>query len=408
VKERHALSRLACGLAAALTATLVPLGAGLTGTAAASPCGNVGNNSSFGSLDLSFLGQHGSPMGPQKAAPAFDNGTSKVMSWVTGPRSLNKTYTRFGISGTDLGVAWDNGRGQTLLAFGDTFGNCRAGGQWRSNTVLRSSDRNPADGLRLDGSGFAGEKIGALRFHGLEQTIVPTSGISIGGKQYMNVMSVRYWGAPGHWDTNYSGIAVSGDNGRSWRTVPSTFRVNAGVTVPIGENQPTVVANNSRFQQNAYVRGVGADAGWIFQYGTPSGRQGATYLSRFRPGDILNLDKYEYWTGRGWTRDLNAMPNAPVVRPPGSEMSVAYSPYLRKYVMLHTIRGVVLRTASRPQGPWSRPRSIVPAGTAEIYGPMMLPNSPALTGAGPELYYNGSRWKDYNVLLMRTRLKPHW
>ena len=35
---------------------------------------------------------------------------------------------------------------------------------------------------------------------------------------------------------------------------------------------------------------------------------------------------------------------------------------------------------------------------------MMLPNSPALQGDSKELYFNASRWSDYNVMLIRTDL----
>jgi len=63
-----------------------------------------------------------------------------------------------------------------------------------------------------------------------------------------------------------------------------------------------------------------------------------------------------------------------------------------------------MRTADRPEGPWSLPRNLV-RPTYGIYAPMMLPHSPALLGTGPELYYNGSLWADYNVVLMRTTLR---
>lgn len=349
-----------------------------------------------------FLPRGGAPAGPQKAMPAYDDGTTATVAWVTGPRSPNRTFGRFGVSGTDVGVAWDNGRGQTLLAFGDTFGNCLTGDQqWRHNALLRSSDRNLSDGLRLDGSGYAGQMFGALGFDGIERTTIPTAGISIGGRQYVNYMSVRAWGPASVWYTNYSATAVSNDNGRTWSTPQNTIRVNAGVTVPTGAGSPSIRAGDAHFQQSAYVKGRGADAGWIYQYGTPNGRFGSAYVARFRPADILDLGRYQYWTGRGWAPSPDAA--RPVVRGPVTELSVAWSPFLNKYVMLDSPRGVLMRTAPSPQGPWSGPRRIAPA-SLDLYAPMMLPNSPALRGTGPDLYFNASRWDDYNVLLVRTRV----
>lgn len=57
---------------------------------------------------------------PSTAPP----GTSLV-GWVTGPDSPNRTVERFAITGTDLGIMWDNGdpaNQQVLMAFGDTNG----------------------------------------------------------------------------------------------------------------------------------------------------------------------------------------------------------------------------------------------------------------------------------------------
>ncbi len=156
------------------------------------------------------------------------------------------------------------------------------------------------------------------------------------------------------------------------------------------------------------MAGQGADAGWIYQFGTPNGRFGAAYLARFAPSNIVDLTKYEYWTGTRWSSsidDLAASTNPAVLPGPVSELSVAWSPYLNKYLMLDTgVLGVRLRTADHPEGPWSGPRVILPS-TVGLYGPMMLPQSPALKGTGPDLYFNGSRWDDYNVALVRSRLR---
>lgn len=394
MRPRH----LAAGVAAACCVATVSFA--FPGAASAAPCGNpnAGNGSSLPFLPTGSLGSGSGDApgptaeGPQGALPKYNDGTSAVLSWVTGPRSPNSTFARFGISGTDLGIAWDNGAGQTLMAFGDTFGNClRQGLGWRNNTLLRSTDRNLSDGLTLQRSGYAGPMFGALGFSGIEKTKIPTAGVSIGGKQYVNFMSVRAWGPPSRWYTNYSGTAVSSNNGRSWVTPQSTVRPNLPWN-PI----------DSVFQQSAYVKGAGPDAGWIYQYGTPNGRFGNAYIARFRPSDILNLGRYQYWTGSRWG-GAGSRP-APIVRGPVTELSVQWSPVLRKYVMLDSPHGVRLRTASHPQGPWSPGRRITPP-SLELYAPMMLPSSPALRGTGSELYFNASRWDDYNVALIETRVR---
>ena len=64
-----------------------------------------------------------------------------MVGWVTGPDSPNDTIRRFAITGTDLGIMWDNGdpvNRQVLMAFGDTYGYCSVRGQqWRYNTLFR-------------------------------------------------------------------------------------------------------------------------------------------------------------------------------------------------------------------------------------------------------------------------------
>ncbi|GAA4641393.1 DUF4185 domain-containing protein [Gordonia humi] len=396
------ITTLAVG--AALTAATLTAVAPAPRAAATGACSNSGTGIplpfDFGSLGFP---RGGAAQGPQKPLPHFDNGRTRTVSWVTGPRSHNQTFGRFGISGTDVGVAWDNGRGQTLMAFGDTFGNClRQDRGWRNNTLLRTTDRNLADGLTLSRTGYAGPMFGAVGFSGIEKTKIPTAGISIGGKQYVNYMSVRAWGPPSRWDTNYSATAVSSDNGRTWFTPQSTIRVNVGVDAALPAGWPSVNHVNPLFQQSAYVEGRGADAGWIYQYGTPNGRFGSAHIARFRPGDILDPSRYQYWTGTRWGGP--ASNPAPIVRRPVTELSVAFSPVLNKYVMLDSPNGVLMRTASRPQGPWSHARRIAPA-SLELYAPMMLPSSPALRGTGPELYFNASRWDDYNVALIQTRVR---
>ena len=61
---------------------------------------------------------------------------------MTGPDSPNNTIQRFAITGTDLGIMWDNGdpvNNQVLMAFGDTNGYCSVPGkQWRYNVLFRT------------------------------------------------------------------------------------------------------------------------------------------------------------------------------------------------------------------------------------------------------------------------------
>ncbi|GBE68112.1 hypothetical protein MFM001_45740 [Mycobacterium sp. MFM001] len=353
---------------------------------------------------------------PDAAPPAGIAGApTSLVEWVTGPNGPNQTLQRFGISGTDLGILWDNGdpaNHQVLMAFGDTFGYCSVKGQqWRYNTLFRSADRNLADGIavapgvvndRYSGSpvwqtGMSKQVINSIKAAPHETGIIPTAGISVGRTQYVNFMSIREWGRDGEWSTNYSAIAMSPDNGQSWGVYPGTVRSVSQESVPGARYVP----GNENFQMGAFMR---TGDGYVYSFGTPSGRGGSAYLARVPQGFIPDVTKYQYWNGdsNSWVPN-NPGAATPVIPGPVGEMSAQYNNYLKQYLVLYTngANDVVARTAPAPQGPWSPEQLLVssfqvPGG---IYAPMMHPWS-----TGKDLYFNLSLWSAYDVMLMHTEL----
>jgi hypothetical protein len=352
---------------------------------------------------------------PAAAVPAP---TTSIAGWVNGPASPNNTFQRFGISGADLGILWDNGNpsnDQVLLAFGDTYGDCSvAGQQWRRNTLFRSPDRVLGDGITVpdgvvgdpssgspeDQPNFSKEIIDSLNLVAAEPSVIPTAGISVGTTQYVNFMSVKQWGNPGRWTTNFSAIAMSTDNGQNWAVVPATIRPAAANRVP----RVRFTAGDQNFQQGAFMR---PGDGYVYSFGTPSGRGGAAHLSRVPEASVLDLTQYEYWNkpvfGNGsWV--LNRPSSATTVIPaPVSEMSVQYNTYLQQYIALYCngANNVVIRTAPAPQGPWSAAQVLVKSAQVPggIYAPFIHPWS-----SGRDLYFNLSLWSAYSVMLMHTVL----
>ncbi|MDG3015229.1 DUF4185 domain-containing protein [Speluncibacter jeojiensis] len=392
-------------LAPAATAGILPCrssdGPGTGSLGSTGLTGSVGGTGSIGGTGSS----QGSSFGSTNPIPWLNGrdgglpnlkGETQAVQHITGLDSPNDTAFRFNVVGTDLGIMWDNGGGQVLTAFGDTVGFswnplCQGLlGDWRSNVLLRSSDRDLSRGMRIDSAALdrrnhAKEIIPSKKINGVEMTTIPTAGIEVGGVQYINYMSVRSWGLPGAWITNFSALASSTDNGENWTVLPTTARTNDPVT------------GNHNFQMAAYVK----SDGYVYAFGTPSGRDGAAYLSRVREADFTDQLAYEYWNGTGWTPTLPAAA-VPVMASPVSEMSVAYNDYLHKFVTLYTdaTSSVVMRTADRPQGPWSTPKVLISGRSVPgLYGAYIHPWS-----SGPDLYYVATTWSDYNVMLMRTRL----
>ncbi|MDT5340430.1 MAG: hypothetical protein QOD90_5935 [Mycobacterium sp.] len=390
--------------------------------------------------------------------PAFPTANAQLspstqfVQWVTGNYQtgdplIADTLNRFGITGTDVGVIWDNGmvdnpatpynEHQVLMAFGDTFSGTNMTGNWRFNVLLRSADPVLSDGMTIaggewyNGNMFGGTPLSSpttarqiIHPDGLPAgiTLIPTAGISIptpgtrfGVTQYVNFMSVTNWGAAGTWTTNYSAIAYSEDNGENWKVAPTSVRYN----------DPW--SGNANFQQGAFVR---PGDGYVYSYGTPNGRQGAAYVSRVAERDILDTTKYDYYsagsaggwfgwgaTPAGWYRNQPAKATAVFgqdtgacgVANPGnqvSEMSVQYNKQLKKYVALHgdQFNNIVMRTSDSPTGTWSTAKVILTQQPGGIYAPMMHPWSSSTMGTGTDLYWNLSLFTPYNVMLMKTDL----
>ncbi len=371
--------------------------------------------------------------------------STQFVQWVTGNYQtgdplIADTYNRFGITGTDVGVMWDNGmvddpstpydEHQVLMAFGDTFSGPNMTGNWRFNVLLRSADHVLSDGMTIpdgewfNGNMFGGTPLGNPTFarqiihpDGLPAgiTLIPTAGISVptpgtqfGVTQYVNFMSVTKWGAAGTWTTNYSAIAYSTDNGENWTVAPTSVRYN----------QPW--SGNKNFQQGAFVR---PGDGYVYSYGTPNGRQGAAYVSRVLEKDILDASQYEYYGKGSATKAAGWFKNKPAAATPifgqdkgacgagkvgnqVSEMSVQYNQQLDKYVVLHgdQFNNIVMRTSDTPEGAWSSATVLMAQQSGGIYAPMMHPWSPSTMGTGSDLYWNLSLFSPYNVMLMKTDL----
>ncbi len=366
-----------------------------------------------GAPDAAAIAQPVPAPPPAPAPPPGPPPGTSLVGWVTGPESPNETIKRFAITGTDLGIMWDNGdpgNNQVLMAFGDTIGYCSVRGrQWRYNTMFRTQDRalsktvsipngvvnNKYSGSPLWAPALSKQIINSIKFAPSETGIIPTSGIAVGTTQYLSFMSINNWDSPGQWTTNFSAIAVSPDNGEHWGVYPQSIRAAA----PDRVNRAPFVPGNENFQVGAFLK---PGDGYLYSYGTPSGRSGSAFLSRVPQGLIPELSRYEYWDGGTWVPN-NPGAAQPVIPGPVGEMSVQYNTYLKQFLALYCNgnNDVVARSAPAPQGPWGPEQLLVSSNDIPggIYAPYLHPWS-----TGKELYFNLSLWSAYNVMLMKTVL----
>ncbi|WP_404402131.1 DUF4185 domain-containing protein [Pelagibacterium halotolerans] len=313
---------------------------------------------------------------------------SEIVNQITGGGGVTPTAGQWDIHGTDLGHMFFH-KDALYMVFGDTFGPRGLFGRrnWRSNTMARIADPDPQNGLPIEtmitgADGQARELIQSRKIDGLEKTVIPTHGVSIGDRIYLHYMSVRTWGRPGRWEVGHSGIAYSDDDGQSW-VVPS----GAVQAQPIG------------FEQVAFVR----DGDILYSLGIPEGRFGGAKLRRVATDQILARNAYEYWTGTEWVSDPAA---ARVIVPaPVGELSVAWSEAHGCWIMMYfdpERNAIVLRLASELTGPWTDAQVVVTAQDYPgLYAPYIVPGSAIDTS----LYYTMSQWGPYNVFLMRTTLE---
>lgn len=296
----------------------------------------------------------------------------------------NQTHTNYGLTATDLGVIWnattDPNKKKVMIAFGDSYddgwGGFGGGGDpegWRGNVLAISEDTNLSDGLTFssmiteeNNDSYAKEIIYSehdTSGNG-DWTAIPTAGVSVGTRHFIHYMQIKNWGENGRWNTNFSEIAYSDDEGQNW--------TKSGVKWDA----------TSKFAQAAYLK----KDGYVYMFGTPAGRFDNAYLARVAEKDILVKERYEYWNGSGWTEgDESAA--AAVVDAPVSELSVVYNSYYDKYIMMYLNENryaMVIRSSSSLTEGWSAETEVATgAEFPGLYGGYIHP----WTNDGKDLYF---------------------
>jgi hypothetical protein len=321
------------------------------------------------------------------------------LGWVTGERSVNRTGRRFGVYGTDLGICWDAGDGTVLVAFGDSYGEqwCGDGAgpphaDWRWNFLARNRNADLTDGLSLDEVVSREDGAAAQIIAGepgrREHTVIPTSGICVGGQHFLHYMSIREWGGPHGWRTNHGGIAHSSDGGNTWQRPESARWINRA-------------EGDHPFQMGAFALAPD-DAEHLYLLGTRNGRRGPAFLARVPRGDVLDIGAYTYWDGQGWVRDEFAARE--VMPAPVGELSVLYNEKLGYWLAAHLSeerRQIIVRSAEHLTGPWSDGEKLLDdVEYPGMYGGFLHPAS----AVGDSAYFLVSQWGPYNVRLLRAEL----
>jgi hypothetical protein len=302
--------------------------------------------------------------------------------------TVSLTQTRYGLVRADHGYSFEHD-GKIFFLFGDTHPTPKFNGKPDSQTdPPRTPDGNDAIGYMSDSSSapcarldFLTDSIGAYEnpmvLNDQGQPVVrlrtnesPVAGISDGGRMYVMFSTdnpIDTVGPPaplGH--PARSVMAVSDDDGNTFHYLYSFSKEPA-----------------AKFVQTGIARGLD---GYIYFWGTQDDtmyRKSPVYLARKPAGKLADSTAIEYLNAVKpdgspvfLPGEENATPlfhdsipgpgNTMVVADGMSEVGVEWNPYVQGWVMLYNClndtpehpRGIYMRFAERPWGPWSQPQTI--------------------------------------------------
>jgi hypothetical protein len=281
---------------------------------------------------------------------------------------------RFAVCGTDLLVPFKMPNGSYAYMTGDTFVTKGpyedplppGGDKWRSPAMLFASqvpqEHVPIHFDRafgLEGEGVTpGFIYNSHRRNGREVTVFPNDGVSLpDGRIIVSYQSV---GGPNgeispenaNWSTNYSGLAVSHDDGRSFKRLLSGRDGHPGAGDPVW-------MNNEQNSDPNQMWSMQIDGDYVYIVSVRAGRtKGPMIMLRVPWREIENKGSYQCWNGTDWGGEC-----APIL--PDRKYG---EPSIRKiddgtpeglWVMSYvdyTFTQLETRTAKSPTGPWSEPK----------------------------------------------------
>ena len=356
----------------------------------------------------------------------------------TGQKTLNETGTLFGIYGTDLGVSFLHD-GKLYFLFGDT--NRTKGKPGLPATAMPGEDFNEAatdyDSIAYTTSDHAYEGIKLLfnsDFPHLDYVDQmtgehPIEGISIG--EYMYVFFTTDLFPESFLSPTRSILARSNDGGIHFGKPLYTLSTDKFIHV------------SAQVIDNHVLQGLPEKAGeGLLIWGTGEHRKSDIYLAYIPLAEINNRSSLRFFSGIAdedekedhlqpiWTSDESM---AKPLFPTGcaAEISVRWNYYLEKWIMLYNCelcntRGVIVRLADTPWGPWSAPKIIFDPedgygkfihepgkdnlndptrdgheDKGHEYGPyQMAPYSTGIKGRYTKIYFTMSTWNPYQVMQM--------
>jgi hypothetical protein len=376
-----------------------------------------------------------------------------------GAPTVNRTQSRAGMIGTDLGFSFEH-NGKLAFLFGDTAADTdRIDRHYNEDAMAFTTDTDASQCLKLqfnlnsDG-GFRPVHIPGIANGTFE---VPAGGVSVNGKMYVYFTT-------DHSDQKIMGRSVVGVSVNDGRDFTGLYDFSTDKFIYV---DPVKVSTNDYPE----LPDQSSDTSVLF-FGDGYDR-GDAYLASAPSSGIESKDKLRYFAGLDptsqtphWSsQETDAQPLFDACI---NEYSVTWNPYLSKWLILYNCwrsSSVNLRTADKPWGPWSAPQTVFdgaddhaychymhrawrkvgcaqlpaaqtpavssaneedlvsgvlcadPASVCDcvsdpgqqgeesaVYGPFMIPRLFTANATGSTIYFTLSLHNPYNVVLMKARL----
>ena len=339
----------------------------------------------------------------------------------TSQPTLNQTQSRYKLWGTDLGIPFRH-QDRTILLFGDS------GGAHGGDAIAFTTDSNPEDGLALTFPTQADGSFKAIHIPGISQEPfeVPTEGTSIGDIMY--VYHTTDSTGPGKMGRTV--VAVSTDAGE-------TFQYLYDLSIHHFIQVSVVEVDTAEWPGLPQTVGEG-----LVMFGAGEYRESDVRLA-FQPSEqIESREGFLYFSGLDdggqpiWSaqeKDAQPLFNQPCV----GELSVTFNRFIGQWLMLYNCnlepRGINVRVADNPWGPWSPPQVIfdplqdngfchfihrswtiencddlADPGQEETnggpYGPYQFEDLAIGDESQTTIYFTMSTWNPYTVVLMKATL----
>jgi hypothetical protein len=260
------------------------------------------------------------------------------------PFAFNRTESRFGIRGTDLGASFEH-KQRVYFLFGDTWRVGQTPAEQDLDSVAYTTDPTADQGLHLTFNPRP-PHVPEISQHGFE---VPLDGLSRGSRMYV-FFSTDHYAVDGRDLMGRSVLAFSDDDGLEF-TLLYTFSKHKFINVSV----ETGVARRP-FAESLQLPD-GTEVLWIWGSGTY--RSSSIYLA------VLPLQQLETGTGLRYFSGSGASPawspseaDASPLLCAGDvgELSVRWNAVLQSYLAFFNTgnpRGIVMHSAPNPWGPWS-------------------------------------------------------